>query len=90
MLSSLNLSCIRGFLTSFYHGEGAGRKIREIGEDVDDVLLKAGKRAIGAGSMISGAGFIYHAMKQEDQTTALAEGIFGLALEVIGVYLFFG
>ena len=26
MLSSLNLSCIRGFLTSFYHGEGAGRK----------------------------------------------------------------
>jgi len=26
VLSSLNLSCIREFLTSFYHGEGAGRK----------------------------------------------------------------
>ena len=26
MLGSLNLGCIRGFLLSFYHGEGAGRK----------------------------------------------------------------
>ena len=26
MLDSLNLECIRGFLTSFYYGEGVGRK----------------------------------------------------------------
>ena len=26
MLDSLNLGSIRGFLTSLYHGEGAGRK----------------------------------------------------------------
>jgi len=64
-------------------------KIRETGEDIDDVLLKAGKRVIGAGSMISGAGLIYHATKQEDQTTAIVEGIFGVALEVIGACLFF-
>ena len=26
MLNSLDLKCIRSFLTSFYHGEGVGRK----------------------------------------------------------------
>lgn len=64
-------------------------KIREIGEDIDDVLLKAGKRVIGAGSMISGAGLIYHAIKQEGQSTVIAEAMFGFVLEAIGVYLFF-
>lgn len=64
-------------------------KIRETGEDIDDVLLKAGKRVGGVALMISGAGLIYNATKQEDQATAIAEGIFGFALEGIGIYLSF-
>lgn len=39
--------------------------------------------------MISDAGLIYHAIKQEDQATAIAKGIFGFALEAIGMYLSF-
>jgi len=64
-------------------------KIREIGEDVGDVLLKVGKRVGGISLMIGGAGVIYNATKQEDQTTAIAEGILGSVLEAIGIYLSF-
>ena len=40
MLCSLNLGCIRGFLTSFYHREAAGRKPYNPGSMLKSQLLK--------------------------------------------------
>jgi hypothetical protein len=64
-------------------------KIQEVGEDPSEVLFKAAKRVFGAGSMIGGAGLICDAIKQEDQTRAIAEGVLGVVSEVIGIYLWF-
>jgi len=64
-------------------------KVREVGEDVDEVLFKASKRVLGAGSMTLGAGVMYNATKDEDQTRAIVKGIIGVGLELIGLYLIF-
>jgi len=63
-------------------------RIQEVGEEPSDVLFKVAKRVFGAGSMIGGAGLIFDAIKQEDQTRAIAEGILGFLSEAIGMYLF--
>lgn len=62
-------------------------QIRETGKDEGDVLFKIGKKTVGIGSMVSGVGLIYDATKQQDPTRAVLEGLFGIACEVIGLYL---
>jgi len=61
--------------------------VKEAGVDEAEVLIKAGKRIIGAGSIVTGVGVAYTLKDEKDPKMALLKVLGTIGLEALGLYL---